>query len=340
MFEYSDPTGSGFLESAGALAPYRAMVDPHYDRAAREPRSAFSWLEAFGQLPEGVKPRRAVVSWRAFPLTAAAPNGAIDNNRFRFQDEYVEWRVTRTENGDVQDVVFTTEFSEYYEALAFVGADKLLEEIRRLIPDANPTPQDLFGMPRPPGAGRGRAEAFRSHRERNPWNNGEKGILCLTVSVNSMLALFELMEECAKPRLDIPSASVCATTACVPDRASDPSVCIAAQDAARAGQIVSLADPVGIEILDLNGIWTLDGKEIQVNDPASNRGVWEVLRNRRRGILHVTPRLRLDGEPIRTGAQVAAALRVGAAVLALPSNLAPPWALTGNESQGRRGPHA
>jgi hypothetical protein len=62
VFPYSDPAGSGLLERAGALGPFRTTVDQHYDRAAREPRSAFTWLEAFRELAQGSAPQEATIA--------------------------------------------------------------------------------------------------------------------------------------------------------------------------------------------------------------------------------------------------------------------------------------
>ena len=62
----------------------------------------------------------------------------------QFQDEYVEWRA-ETQNGVLRKVTFTTEFSEYLQALAEVGVAPLKAEIAKLVPGANPTDADLFG---------------------------------------------------------------------------------------------------------------------------------------------------------------------------------------------------
>ena len=56
-------------------------------------------------------------------------------------------------------------------------------------------------------------------------------------------------------------------------------------------------------------------------------------RNARRAVLTVTPELRLDGEVIRTGAQISAQLQAAAAVLAAPGAAVPDWAKTGNEER-------
>ena len=138
MFPYSDPTQSGALEAVGALEIYRQEVDRQYRFAAELAYSAFTYLEAIADLPDPQQ-IHASISWRAFPITAGVSDDQIDKDRFRFQDEYMEWSVERGPTGDIQRVIFTTEFPEYYEALAEVSSSALVDEIARIIPAAQPT---------------------------------------------------------------------------------------------------------------------------------------------------------------------------------------------------------
>lgn len=115
MFAYTDPSGT--LKPAKALTNYRGRLHAEYRQHAKLAGSAFTLLEAFGEVPEAQQ-RVDTVRWIAFPKTAQAPNATIDSDRFSLQDEYVEWRVERDAAGAVTQVTFTTEFLEYYEALA------------------------------------------------------------------------------------------------------------------------------------------------------------------------------------------------------------------------------
>ena len=56
----------------------------------------------------------------------------------------MEWRVEKT-GGSLTRVTFTTEFTEYFEAVAEVGADALKSEIARIHPGAVPTDAEIFG---------------------------------------------------------------------------------------------------------------------------------------------------------------------------------------------------
>ena len=90
MFPYSDPTGGDSLSKAGALDIYRELLHAQYQRFATVENSAFTLLEAFDELRPGTAVSEQTVEWRGFPITAQTTNSSIDDNRLRFQDEYVE----------------------------------------------------------------------------------------------------------------------------------------------------------------------------------------------------------------------------------------------------------
>ncbi|MBW4626316.1 MAG: hypothetical protein KME49_12640 [Brasilonema octagenarum HA4186-MV1] len=336
MFAYTDPTGSDFLKSQNALETYRNDIDSFYRRSALRPNSAFTLLEAFAGLTPEKGLQVETITWIAFPKLANRPFNIIDTDRFNLQDEYVEWR-TETKDGKVTRITFTTEFPEYYQALAKVSADALIAGVKNTIPGSNPTITELFGAGFNPrtASGRSRSNQFRLNLQKNPWNNGQKGILCLTQTNNTAGALFALVEPCAISRFDIPAAAVCGKVSCVPGRNSDPAICQEAQNAARASFGLSLQDPVGIKMLRLEGIWKIGGQEIDINDTSENQGAWVVSRNGRRAVLDLSKGVTLENTPISSGAQVAAKLSVGANVILAPEAVLPEWAQTGEESSSR-----
>src|SRR2546430_7427470 len=132
MFDYSDPTGTGLLQQVGALQVYREAVDRLHHLFHSERDSAFTLREAFDELSPGTQAETGTVEWKAFPVTAGEPPAKIDGDRFRLQDEYVEWRVEKGAEGSLAAVTFITEFTEYYEALVQVGAAALKEESKRV----------------------------------------------------------------------------------------------------------------------------------------------------------------------------------------------------------------
>jgi hypothetical protein len=341
MFAYSDPTKTGFLEQVNALQNYREKVASFDQQFHNDPNSGFTLREAFEELAPGTNAETTTVRWKAFPVTADATAEQIDSQRLRFQDEYVEWRAEK-QGGAMTRVTFTTEFSEYLQALAEVSVAALKEEIGRLVPAANPTDQDLFGTGFNPATAtpRARGRQFRGHLPRNPWNNGERGILCLTQQFNTMSALFNLLGACGVPRTDLDPGDVCANVgnACGAGRNSDPSVCSGAQQLARADRSFSLQDPAGIRIIELDRAaqWTIDGQPVDMNNEAANRGVWKVTRNGRRGTFTFQGDVRLGGAKITTGTDLSRQLIVGADVIHAPNAALPEWARIGNE--GLRGP--
>jgi len=339
MFAYSDPTGDLFKGNKAALSEYRILVHQLYVQFSRVPDSAFTLLEAFDELSGRTKPVVTLVSWLAFPKSVSASHQEIDGNRFRFQDEYVEWRVEKRNDGKITRVTFTTEFFEHYEALARVGLQALVKGIRRLIPGANPTIRDVFGPNFNPSTAtpEARAGRLRTNAQDNPWNNGEKGILFLTQPANTMGALFNLVGACALPRLDLQPADVCANVAgaCVPDRNSDPVVCQSAQNLARSENGLSLKDPVGVRMIKLEGIWKINGQQVDINNLNQNLGAWVISHNGRRAVLDVSKGVTIGDDVITTGTQVSTRLLLGAEAISAPEDVLPTWARTGQESSRR-----
>ncbi len=333
MFDYKDPTETNFLESQGALDEYRAILQSQYLNSARVPNSSFTLLEAFEELAVGTVPSITGVSWLAFPKTASVSFETIDQQRFSWQDEYVEWRTEKDDSGSVTRITFTTEFPEYYQALAEVSLDALIAGVKEVIPGANPTVQELLGVSSDPIFGR--SLRFRNHLQHNPWNNGEKGILCLTQQFNTLGALFNLLDKCGIPNPGVAPDTVCGIVggACGPGRNSDPRVCSAAQTVTRNSQGLSLLDPAGINIVELQGVWRINGQRIDINDLTNNRNVWSLSRGGRRAVLNVVDGLTLDGEAITTGAQVSQSLFVDAKVISAPETSLPDWAKIGQEAR-------
>ena len=327
MFPYVDPTLSGLLTAETTLSAYRSMVHEQYLVHARTRNSAFSLVDAFS-----TKAQRHRVPWIAFPRNVNRTLSAIDQFRLELQEEYVEWSVEHGHLHRVTHIVFTTEFPEYYEAFAATGWIPLQRAIQAVYPASLPTAEECFGPNFTPDSARpmARARQFRKHLADNPWVNGRSGIICLAHPSNTLGALFGLVGACALPRLDVTAESMCAAVAgaCVQGRNSDPSVCTAVQGLALAGHVLTLADPVGIVLEALGGIWKIGGHQIDINDHPA----WRILRNGRRAILDIADAMTLDDEPIRFGAQVAATLRVSATVISEAAADVPLWARAGQES--------
>lgn len=398
MFPYADPTGTDFLQSQNALTTYRGRLTSQYDASSKINGTKFVSIAALSDLKPGTLSQKTTVTWVAFPSRSRSlPNEQVDRERSR-QEEYVEWVVQR--NGEaLTSVIFTTEFSAYFQTLAELSFEALVAAVREVIPAANPTVRELLGVDQrptplvadgvvgaatwtvleevldrpvpssaqvlrrgsrgddvvwlqtrliwlgllagqPDGDFGSKTEAaviaaqrkyliggdlFRKNLANNPWNTGQKGVLCLANRDNTLPLLFGLVSNCAVPRPHVRPQEVCSLVGsinCVPGRSSDPFACINAQTLALNGNVLSLSDPVGINILKLQGIWRINGQQIDINDSQRNQGVWQVSRGRQRAVLRNIPGLTLDGAPIRTGSQVAKSLQVGVDVV-----FAPPSAL-------------
>ena len=211
-------------------------------------------------------------------------------------------------------VTFTTEFLEYYEALAMASHSALVAGIKAVIPGAAPTAAELYGPNFNPttAAPEARAQAFRGNATNNPWNDGRKGILCLAQQFNTLGALFNLGGHAAVPKPNVPVGSVCASLGgfCGPDPQLRP-VDLGRRADARPGQTRARASPIR-SASDRSPRRHLADRQhtVDVNDPAANQGVWTITRGGRRAVLKVVPGLMLDDDKIESGAQVAAVLSV------------------------------
>lgn len=332
MFEYSDPSMSNLLSQFGAINNWRAKLEMEYREGAKLKDSAFTWIEAILDLPDN-KRAEATIEWKAFPILAQGNADQIDADR-RLQEEYVEWAVFRDNQGRVDEIVFVTEFREYFGVLAGVSPAGIAAAVQMLNPGAAPKTDELYGIPNVDGfPPRARELLFLRNLPGNPWNNGEKGILALSAGPNSMPALFGLAAPCGVERPGVPANQVCAPNFCVPGRQSDPQICAACQQLARNDRSFSLVDPIGIFIKQLTGIWKVGGEQIAINDPGNNKDRWSVGRNGRRARLKVggNERLMLDDDEIKTGTQVADKLFVAATVASALNADLPEWARRGKE---------
>jgi hypothetical protein len=104
------------------------------------------------------------------------------------------------------------------------------------------------------------------------------------------------------------------------------------QDLARGKRGLSFADPAGIRIARLAGTWRLNGNDVDIDNSPN---IWSITRNGRRAVLKVSAGLRVDDNPITSGAQVAALLSVNAAVISAREADLPVWSRVGQETSQR-----
>jgi hypothetical protein len=273
---------------------------------------------------------------------------------YRQQDEYCEWYVER-QAGRPHRMTFTSEGPEYWRYLAhgtqvffpradqrselFAGDMTLVEELYREHVDDAVRAADLLWpydvqllVASDPVTGQQAWVPYArkgTYNALNPWNTLH-GAMHLTHPSNTLNAEMQLAGGATVPRADdagrpITGAHqlICATAYGDPNRASDPLIGKTVNDLARRGLSVSLADPVGLYIADM------DESRFRGVQPEDVKGAWRVARGKaaNRQILRAVyepPTGRpvadqqVDGRPNEFGGQVADAVQLELVVMAQP----------------------
>jgi hypothetical protein len=269
--------------------------------------------------PAGLPP--AAIAWPAFParvLREEGPGAAswdrADSSRDE-QDEYCEWSVERGDDGKITRITFTTEVPEYWEHVAENDPDLLLELYHQFV-DPRVERRDLF-------------DGGEKYVRRNRWNESTEGRLAHFVQrSNTLGAAIQLVAEATilrerddgTPVTDRQELVVCGGLG-DPFRNSDPQIAEIVNDAATLGNEITLLDPVGLYLDELQsaGMETPDGADAaefwRVERGAAGHAVrasFAVPEDRD----YVVGDVEVNGRPIARGAQVAdkVRIRIGAVV--------------------------
>lgn len=283
----------------------------------------------YNPLSEELEADEAVVKWSALSGTLRALDALPPQQRWELadqarldpvevspglrlfgQDEYCEWAVARDAAGEITEVIFTTEVGDWFEHLARTDRAALVAAYREIL-DADVEEEQLF--------------VDGSYDWLNQWNLGVDGkIVHLAQENNHLGAAIRLAAEAsvARTRDDEILTDAGALMACNglgnADRFSDPSIATTINATVVGGARVALAPPLG---LYLDGIRT-EGMRLPAGhedlDPADlwdpQRGAdGRVVRARFAppdGADFTLADVRLDGEPIVTGAQLAERVEV------------------------------
>lgn len=251
----------------------------------------------------------AVIRWTAFPRNVEV-GSVSDLQRWRradgsrdLQDEYCEWSVERDPESDkITRVTFTCEAPEYWQFLARSAPDTVLRLYREFV---NPAVEarDLFDA-------RGRYEP------RNRWNNNtQTGAMHLIQRNNTLSAEIELAGGSSVVRaidgrvLDNEQELIRCGQYGDTERHSDPHIGAEVNALTRQKADVTLANPVGLYIDDLNtsGWQTPDGSDpksfwriLRGAENTPVRAVYEVPADRGFTVGDIT----IAGRQIRYGAQI------------------------------------
>jgi len=259
----------------------------------------------------------------AYYVPAGGDRWASANLPFRDQDEYCEWRAYRDpQSGRLQRVVFTCENPEYWSFLAASDPERLVELYRTLV-DPAVTRDDLFfqtAVFRPEFTQSG--TVMENQRGRyNPYNrwNTTDGVVHLTHPANSLQAEVHLAADATLVRVDeagevlVDDARlICCAAYGSPNRSSDPTIGGKINELVRNGLAVTIGDPVGLYIGDI------DLQPIEPPDGVDAADCWSVVRGRKddRMILRAEfappegagfdlEDVLVGGEPLRFGSQLA-----------------------------------
>lgn len=255
------------------------------------------------------------VGWTAFPRNVEIST-ASDEERWKtaessrqWQEEYCEWSVRRDDNGKIRQIAFTCEDFNYWEHLWDQDQALVLELYRQYI-----SPEVQLSELH---------DANMKYVPTNKWNrNSVNGAMHMIAGPNTIGAAIELVAAACVIRLNpdgSPKTGDREVTACGkfadPERHSDPSIYGAVNELARAKHFVSMrnAPELAFELISFGG-WELPGGR-NPND------FWNFTRGADghfvRGELSVPEaegfdigQIRIDGENIRYGAQVADKIRV------------------------------
>ena len=232
----------------------------------------------------------------ARPLHAVNPDGTIGAPIPQFrrqQDEYLEWHVDRNPDDTIRSISLTAEPPDYWQALAEVAPDRVLELYRRHVAE-EVQEADLFYPERVAAFGwtangTGRwvlvPELGGAYNPLNRWTTLD-GIMHLTHRANTLGAEVNLAGDASVPRPvdsaprtpgQSPSPEIlriaCGAYGGI-NRSSDPNIGLDVGDFVRDGNRVTLTDPVGLYIgkVDLAGLLGPNGEALEAVAGKTVRG--------------------------------------------------------------------
>ena len=271
-----------------------------------------------------------VVPWGGFPNILSTKyeddqqKALVEAEKRQNQDEYLEWAIKRDETtGKIKEIIFTCESPEYW--LTISDDRNLLLKLYRKYADPNVQMSDLF-----PIGGR--------YNPKNKWNLSSA--IHLIQTNNTLGAEIKIAADGTVLRkkgdnvISNVNELICCGGFGAPNRNSDPIIGSRINSAVRNGNWVSLRDPVGLYIIDINAsqFQKPDGSPI----PDFKERYWNVIRGDRDGSMILRASIKVpedetingnhlllgdllvNGEPIKYGGQVATFITVGLYATVIP----------------------
>ncbi|GME26684.1 putative alpha-galactosidase B [Neofusicoccum parvum] len=205
--------------------------------------------------------RPQAVTWNAFPklVTTAYKTTPLrwqvaDASRI-FQDEYLEWSASRNSSKDIISATFTCEGPEYWQFFASYQREDFIKKMRELNADAADSMSDNEFFLTDPKTGQ------QVYNPNNYWNSlTTTGTIAHLVQPNNTLsAEIDIAAQATVIRKDKdgnivtdPDRLIRCSQYGNPGRHSDPTIGGAINQYARAGNALSVADPVALYIASID----------------------------------------------------------------------------------------
>lgn len=290
--EQSETARARAEEVADVLTPWLYWYEPGPDGLTLQagPPHQLPFFAATGSL--SLEELRAV----AKPLRVLNADGSLGDSIPEFrrqQDEYLEWHVDKNDDGSIRRIAFTAEPPDYWEALAEVAPDRVVELYQTHV-DPGVQKADLFYPDRVAVFGQGADGARQwlelpgrggSYNRLNRWTTTD-GIMHLTHRANTLGAEVFLAGDASIPRSIDTEARVpgqdpapeilriaCGSYGGI-NRSSDPNIGLGVGDLIQAGNRLTLTDPVGLYIasVDLSGLRGPGGEVLETVAGSVKRG--------------------------------------------------------------------
>jgi hypothetical protein len=351
---WSDIVHGWFKEAEARLPPGHRLFNIADEDASQAVAALIPWegfprkvkllfptdLDRRWSFAENVVGRDLFNRGAGFYLLDAAGNPTSAALPFRDQDEYCEWHVYKdATSGKPRRIVFTSENPEYWTHIAETDEDKLVSLYRDLV---NPAVQrdDLFFASDvfvPLVDENGNVVSWDNRKGRynplNRWNTTD-GIVHLTHPANSLSAEVFLAADATILRLDATgspvtdqAALICCAAYGGMNRSSDPAIGGRINELVRSGLAISIADPVGLYMGDIDplpiempgGIAFQDCWKVKRGDAAS-RMVLNAEFSLPEGSGFELSDILVGGEPLRYGGQLAELITIVIHGIGLPRN--------------------
>jgi len=194
-----------------------------------------------------------------------------DEGRRLHQEEYLEWRVVRPDDGNPRRIEMTTEFGDYWKVLAGHQPEETLRLVASFAGEETIAPRAVYGDLDPFTAAvdpSQRSAAFAATMLAeggrpvvSPYNNGQRAICCMVEGSNTLKALINLVSASAEPHVVIDAVTkdrrpmsgseairVIREGAAQDCRNSDPVVVERVVRLATEGRLIAFDDPIGVYI--------------------------------------------------------------------------------------------